>query len=128
MARENFARAGLADVIELRLGSALDTLPQLIAEGRTPFDFIFIDADKDNYPNYFTLVLNLSRPGTVIIADNTIRQGAVIEAAHADARVQGVRRFHELVAAESRVTATAVQTVGAKGYDGFTLVMVKDGV
>lgn len=126
VARQNIARAGLSDVVDIRVGSALDTLPQLIAGGAGPFDFIFIDADKDNYPSYFELALKLSRPGTLMLADNTIRQGAVIDSKDTDPRVQGVRRFHELVAAETRVTATAVQTVGGKGYDGFTMVVVKD--
>jgi predicted O-methyltransferase YrrM len=124
VARANFVRAGLADVIDLRIGAALDTLPQLVADGLGPFDFIFIDADKDNYPGYFEWALKLSRRGTLVIADNVIRQGAVIDAANSDPRVQGVRRFHELVAAEPRVSATALQTVGSKGYDGFTLLVV----
>lgn len=124
VARENIARAGLAEVVELRIGAALETLPQLAAEHRGPFDFIFIDADKANYPGYFTWALKLSRRGTVIVADNVVRKGAVIDAASSDPLVQGVRKFHELVAAEPRVSATAIQTVGSKGYDGFTLMMV----
>jgi len=103
---------------------ALETLPQLAAEGGAPFDFIFIDADKDNYPGYFEWALQLSRPGTIILADNVVRNGAVIDAASSDPRVQGVRRFHELVAADPRVSATTLQTVGDKGYDGFTLLVV----
>jgi predicted O-methyltransferase YrrM len=124
IARANIARAGLADVVELRVGAALETLPQLAAERRGPFDFIFIDADKNNYPGYFTWALKLSRRGTVIVADNVVRKGAVIDAASKDPLVQGVRSFHELVAAEPRVSATAIQTVGSKGYDGFTLMIV----
>jgi len=124
VARANIARAGLAEVVELRVGAALDILPQLAAERRGPFDFIFIDADKANYPGYFTWALKLSRRGTVIIADNVVRKGAVIDAASKDLNVQGVRRFHELVAAEPRVSATAIQTVGSKGHDGFTLMIV----
>ena len=124
VARTNIARAGLAEVVELRVGAALETLPQLAAERRGPFDFIFIDADKGNYPGYFTWALKLSRRGTVIVADNVVRKGAVIDAASSDPLVQGVRRFHQLVAAEPRVSATAIQTVGSKGYDGFTLMMV----
>src|SRR5436190_15482344 len=124
VARANISRAGLADVVELRVGAALETLPQLAAERRGPFDFIFIDADKANYPGYFTWALKLSRRGTVIVADNVVRKGAVIDAASKDPLVQGVRRFHELVATEPRVSATAIQTVGSKGYDGFTLMIV----
>ena len=124
VARTNIARAGLADAVELRVGAALETLPQLAAERRGPFDFIFIDADKANYPGYFTWALKLSRRGTVIVADNVVRKGAVIDAASSDPLVQCVRRFHQLVAAEPRVSATAIQTVGSKGYDGFTLMIV----
>ena len=124
VARANITRAGLVDVVEFRVGAALDTLPQLLAEGRGPFDFIFIDADKANYPGYFTWALKLSRRGTVIVADNVVRKGAVIDAASTDPLVQGVRRFHELVGAEPRVSATAIQTVGSKGYDGFAMALV----
>ena len=122
VARANIARAGLADVVEIRVGAALDTLPQLDA-GR-PFDLIFIDADKPNIPNYFTWALKLARVGTVIIVDNVVRKGTVIDAASDDANVQGVRRFTELVSRESRVTAATLQTVSSKGYDGFTTVVV----
>jgi len=121
VARANIARAGLAGVVDLRLGRALDTLPQLAAEGRGPFDLIFIDADKPSYPDYLTWGLKLSRRGSLIIADNVVRKGAVIDAASGDADVQGVRRFNELLAAEPRVSATAIQTVGSKGYDGFAI-------
>lgn len=124
VARANIARAGLAKVVELRVGRALETLPQLAAERRGPFDFIFIDADKENYAGYFAWALKLSRRGTLIIADNVVRKGAVIDAASSDPLVQGVRRFNELVAAERRVNATAIQTVGSKGYDGFALAVV----
>jgi hypothetical protein len=122
--RASIARAGLADVVELRVGRALETLPQLVAEHRAPFDFIFIDADKENYPGYFSWALTLSRRGTLIVADNVVRKGAVVDAASNDPNVQGVRRFLELLAAERRVNATAMQTVGSKGYDGFTLAVV----
>ena len=122
VARANVERAGLGDVVEVVLGSAHDTMPSL--DG--PFDFIFIDADKASYPEYFTYALKLSRPGTLIVADNVVRDGAVIDAESDDANVQGVRRFNELVAAESRVTATAMQTVGIKGYDGFALLLVTE--
>jgi predicted O-methyltransferase YrrM len=124
VARENIARAGLEKIVTVRLGAALATLKQLVAEKVAPFDFIFIDADKESYPDYFTWSLKLSRPGTCIIADNVVRNGAVIEPNHVDPRVQGVRRFNELLAAEPRVTATSLQTVGSKGYDGFTLALV----
>ena len=125
VARANIARAGLAGVVELRLGRAQETLPKLAAEKREPFDFIFIDADKTGYPEYFTWALKLSRPGAVIIADNVVRKGAIVDGSSSDADVQGVRRFYELVAREPRVSATAIQTVGSKGYDGFALAVVK---
>jgi len=122
VARANIARAGLASVVDVRVGRALDTLPQIAAEG--PFDLIFIDADKVGYPDYFPWAMKLSRPGSVIIADNVVRKGAVIDAGSSDADVQGVRRFYELLAAEPRVSSTAVQTVGSKGYDGFAMALV----
>jgi len=124
LARGNIARAGLADVVEIILGRAIDTLPQLAARGRGPFDLIFIDADKPSLPDYFTWSLKLSRPGSVIIIDNVIRHGAVIDAASTDPSVQGARRMNEMMAAEKRVTATAIQTVGSKGYDGFAIARV----
>lgn len=124
VARASIARAGLANVVELRLGQALDTLPQLAAEDRGPFDLIFIDADKPNNPDYFAWVLKLSRRGSLIIADNVVRNGTVLDHASGDPSVQGVRRFNELLAAEPRVSATAVQTVGSKGYDGFVIALV----
>ena len=124
VARANIARAGLAGVVELRLGPALETLPQLAAEGRGPFDLIFIDADKATYPDYFKWALKLSRRGSLIIADNIVRKGAVADAASSDPNVQGVRRFNELLAAEPRVSATAIQTVGSKGYDGLAFAIV----
>ncbi len=124
VARANIARAGLTNIVELRLGQALETLPKLVAEGLRPFDLIFIDADKPGYPNYFTWALKLSHRGSLIIADNVVRDGAVIEASSPDPNVQGIRRFNELLAAESRVAATAIQTVGSKGYDGFAIALV----
>jgi predicted O-methyltransferase YrrM len=124
VARANFARASLAEVVDLRLGPALETLPKLAQEGRDPFDLFFIDADKENLPEYFAWALELSRPGSLIIADNVVRNGAVIEADTSNSTVQGVRRFNEALAAEPRVTATVVQTVGVKGYDGFALALV----
>ncbi|WP_437665550.1 O-methyltransferase [Sorangium sp. So ce1182] len=124
VARANIARAGLADVVELRLGRALDTLPALAAEGRGPFDFIFIDADKPSNPDYFAWALKLSRRGSVIVVDNVVRKGAVADPESADPNVQGVHRLNKLLAAEPRVSATAVQTVGSKGYDGFAIALV----
>ncbi|MGB2667117.1 MAG: O-methyltransferase [Candidatus Acidiferrum sp.] len=124
VAQANVARAGLAEMVELRLGAALDTLPHVAAENRGPFDLIFIDANKSTMAQYFDWSLKLSRPGTMIIADNVIRSGAVVDSASKDADVQGVRRFNERVAAEPRVSATEIQTVGSKGYDGFALVLV----
>jgi predicted O-methyltransferase YrrM len=124
IARANFARAGLDDRIEIRLGAALETLPRLAAEGEGPFDFIFIDADRTNLADYFRWSLTLSRPGTLIVVDNVVRKGAVIDAGSDDPNIQGVRRFGELLKAETRVSATIVQTVGAKGYDGFALALV----
>jgi predicted O-methyltransferase YrrM len=124
IARANIARAGLSGVVEVRLGQAVDSLAQLSAERRGPFDLIFIDADKPSYPQYLDWSLRLSRPGTLIIADNVVRKGAIIEAESADPDVQGMRRFNELLAAERRVSATAIQTVGSKGHDGFALAVV----
>ena len=128
VARANFKRAGLADMIDLRLGKALDILPKLAAEKPAPFDFIFIDADKENIPDYFTWSLKLSRPGSMIIIDNVIRDGEVIDAKSRDPSVKGVRRFNEMLKAEKRVSATSIQTVGVKGYDGFTLALVTGDV
>lgn len=124
VARANVARADLAALVEFREGKALDVLPELAAEGLEPFDLVFIDADKENTEAYFRWALRLSRIGAAILVDNVIRQGKVAEAETDDARVEGMRRFFELLAAEPRVTATTIQTVGRKGYDGFTLAMV----
>jgi predicted O-methyltransferase YrrM len=126
VARENIGRAGLSGRVDQRLGAALDTLPKLDAEGAGPFDFVFIDADKENCAPYFAWAVRLSRPGSVIVVDNVIREGEVANAESTDVMVQGIRRFNEAVAAEPRVTATTVQTVGSKGYDGFTLIRVND--
>ncbi len=120
VARKNLGRAGLAEVVDVRVGAALDTLPRL--EG--PFDLAFIDADKQNNAEYFRWALKLSRPGSLIVVDNVVRDGAVIDARSRDAAVQGVRRLYELIATEPRVAATAVQTVGVKGYDGFAIALV----
>lgn len=127
VARANVARAGVADIVDVRLGRALDSLPQLVAEGAGPFDLAFIDADKPNIAEYFTWALRLTRPGSVIVVDNVVRNGAVIDAASNDVNVQGVRRFNELAAANRRVSTTVIQTVGSKGYDGFSLSVVLDG-
>jgi len=125
VARANIVRAGLEGIVELRLGKALDTLPQIAAEKNGPFDLIFIDADKQNIPRYFDWALRLSRSGTLIVVDNVVRGGAVVDAATEDTNVQGVRQFLDIVAREPRVSATAIQTVGLKGYDGFALALVK---
>jgi predicted O-methyltransferase YrrM len=124
VARANIARAGLAGVVEVRLGKALDTLPAIAAEKLEPFDVVFIDADKQNIPGYFTWALRLTRPGSLIVVDNVVRGGAVADADSTDPNVRGVRRFNELVAKETRVSATAIQTVGSKGHDGLAFVLV----
>ena len=124
VAQQNFSSAGLQEVVEVKVGNALETLPRLAADRRGPFDLIFIDADKQNIPAYFEWALKLSRPGTVIVVDNVVRDGAVIDADSSDESVQGVRRFIEQVAANRRVSGTAIQTVGIKGYDGFAIVRV----
>jgi predicted O-methyltransferase YrrM len=126
VARANLARAGIADRVELVLGRALETLPQLASDParRGPFDLIFIDADKVTTAEYFNWALRLSRIGSLIIVDNVVRDGNVIDPASRDTSVQGVRRFNEVLADEKRVTATAIQTVGSKGYDGFAIALV----
>ena len=124
VARANFARAGRSTAIDLRVGAALDLLPQLEREHAGPFNLIFVDADKVNLPDYFTWSVRLSRPGTLIVIDNVIREGEVVNAESADAAVQGVRRMNERIAKEPRVSATAIQTVGGKGYDGLAFVLV----
>ncbi len=124
VARKNIARAGLGDVVDLRVGPALDILPELHAEGTGPFDLTFIDADKENSPAYFSWALEHSRSGSLIVADNVVREGTLAEADSDDPKVQAQRRLHEMIAAEPRVSATTIQTVGGKGYDGFTLALV----
>jgi len=128
LARANIARAGLAELVELRVGPALETPPVLAAEAPDPFDLVFIDADKKSTPEYFEWALELTRPGSVIVTDNVIRDGALIDTGNQDPTVLGGRRFHELLAADrlgdARVSATTIQTVGSKGYDGFTLALV----
>jgi predicted O-methyltransferase YrrM len=124
IARANLARAGLDDVVDLRLGPALETLPQLARDKRGPFDLTFIDADKPNTPEYFSWALTLSRKGSLIVVDNVVREGAVADRASSDPGVQGMRRFFEQLGAERRVVATAIQTVGTKGYDGLAIALV----
>ena len=124
VARANLARAGLSDRVEVRLGPALDSLPTLAAEAKQPFDLVFIDADKENNPGYFAWALKLTRPGGLIIVDNVVRGGAVVDAASQDPNVLGIRRMYDIIAAEPRVSATAVQTVGSKGHDGFAIALV----
>lgn len=124
VARQNIRRAGLAKRVDQRLGLALETLPLLADEGAGPFDFVFIDADKESSAEYFEWALGLSRPGAAIVVDNVIRDGEVANAETTDERVQGIRRLNEALAREPRVSATTIQTVGSKGYDGFTLILV----
>ncbi|MET0404950.1 MAG: O-methyltransferase [Cystobacter sp.] len=124
VARANIARAGLSQGVEIRQGSALDVLPRLAEEGVGPFDLTFIDADKEHNAEYFEWALKLSRVGSLIVTDNVVRKGAVIDPSNSEASIEGVRRFYARVAAEKRVTATAIQTVGSKGYDGFSLARV----
>jgi predicted O-methyltransferase YrrM len=124
LARANIARAGLGEVVDVRLGPALEALPRIAAENRGPFDLVFIDADKPNTPQYFTWALKLSRVGSIIVVDNVIRNGEAANAGTTDPAVQGMRRFLEMAAAEPRVNATAIQTVSSKGYDGFSIALV----
>ncbi len=124
VAAASIAAAGLGDVVEVRVGPALDQLPQLEADGVGPFDLTFIDADKVHTPDYFAWALKHSHPGSLIIADNVIRDGRLAAADDDDPAIVAQRHFHELLAAESRVEATTIQTVGAKGYDGFSLIRV----
>jgi predicted O-methyltransferase YrrM len=124
VARASLARAGLGAVAEVRVGPAIDSLPQLLAEGCGPFDMVLIDADKASNAAYFDWALKLTRRGSLIVVDNVVRGGAVIDADSSDASVQGVRRLFDALAAEPRVSATAIQTVGSKGYDGLVLAVV----
>lgn len=122
LAAANLANAGLSERVEIRVGPALDTLPKLETEAAGPFDLAFIDADKPNNANYFAWALKLSRPGSLIIVDNVVRDGSVLDGA--DATAAGARALFEALAAEPRVTATAIQTVGSKGWDGFAIALV----
>jgi predicted O-methyltransferase YrrM len=126
LARANVSRAGLASLVEIRLGRAEDSLQQLVTQSHLPFDLIFIDADKTGYAEYLKWSLKLARPGTLIIADNVVRKGAVADPASTDDNVQGIRKFNQLLAAEKRVTTTVIQTVGSKGYDGLALILVTE--
>lgn len=124
VARSNIARANLADRVEVRLGRALVSLSKLAEESISPFDMFFIDADKKNIPDYFAWCVRLSRPGSVIVVDNVVRDGAVIDPQVQEPGIQGIRRFFEMAAAEPRVTGTALQTVGIKGHDGLAIFRV----
>ena len=126
VARENIAEAGLSDLVELRVGPALETLPKLEAEGAGPFDLVFIDADKVNTPEYFAWALDHTRPGALIVADNVVRDGTLAEADSDEPTTVAQRRLHEQLAGDPRVSATTIQTVGVKGYDGFTLGLVAE--
>jgi predicted O-methyltransferase YrrM len=125
VARANIARAGFGEMVELRLGKANDTLPSLAAE--PPFDLIFIDADKEGTPGYFQWAVKLARQGALIVVDNVVREGAILDASGTDSSVQGMRRFFELAATDPRVSGTALQTVGAKGHDGLAILLVTAG-
>jgi len=125
LARANLGRAGLSEKVEIRVGPALETLSALEAEGGAPFDLVFIDADKPSNPAYLAWTLRLSRRGALVIADNVVRGGAVVDAASDDPRVQGVRRFFDALGSDPRVDATALQTVGHKGWDGLAIALVR---
>jgi predicted O-methyltransferase YrrM len=124
VAAANIEQAGLGDVVDLRVGPALDTLPELAAENVGPLDLTFIDADKEHSPDYFVWALDRSRPGGLIVADNVVRAGELADEQSADPKIRAQRRLHEMLAAESRVSATTIQTVGGKGYDGFAIALV----
>lgn len=124
VARANLERAGLAGVVDLREGPALDVLPVLVEDGSGPFDFVFLDADKPNNLVYLEWALRLAGPGALIVADNVVREGAVADPASDDPSALGARRFLEMVAAEPRLEGTALQTIGSKGHDGFALALV----
>lgn len=124
VARENLKRAGFAEAADVRVGSALELLPALAREERAPFDFVFIDADKQNVPAYFDWAVKLSAKGTVIVVDNTVRKGAVADPSSTDVNVKGVQGLHDRLRRLPGIDATTIQTVGSKGYDGFTLAIV----
>jgi predicted O-methyltransferase YrrM len=125
VARTNFERAGLGGLVEIRVGPALESLPGLEEEGVGPFDLVFIDADKVNTPSYFSWSIERTRPGGLIVADNVVRDGRLVDEADEDPAIPAQRRFHEMLASEQRVQATTIQTVGGKGYDGFAIALVK---
>jgi predicted O-methyltransferase YrrM len=126
VARRNIARAGLAARVDIRLGAALETLPRLAAERAGPFDLVFIDADKENNAPYIEWAVKLGRPGTLIIVDNVVRDGAVLDAGSQSAMIQGTRRAYEFLGSHPGLESTAIQTVGCKGYDGYVIALVKD--
>jgi predicted O-methyltransferase YrrM len=126
VAKSNIQRAGLSNRVEIRVGAALDSLHQIEKEGFAPFDFIFIDADKPNNPGYLESAIKLSRPGTLIIVDNVVRDGEVFDASSSDPAIQGTRKMFELMSRDPRLSSTALQTVGSKGYDGFAMAIVTD--
>jgi caffeoyl-CoA O-methyltransferase len=128
VAQKNFKRAALHDIIDLRVGAALDVLPIIANEIADPFDMIFIDADKENYVEYFEWAVKLGRPGTLIVADNVVRKGEVLDPASTDTRVQGAQRFNAALAATDNVTAAIIQTVGAKGHDGMALSIIRGSI
>ncbi len=127
VARDNIVAAGLADRVEVRIGRAIDSLAAMVAAGERPFDLVFIDADKENSVAYLHAAIAMARPGTAIIVDNVVREGGILDSHHPDPRVQGTRALFEAVAAEPRLSATAIQTVGAKKWDGFLLAIVGEG-
>ena len=124
VAAKNIERANLTNIVDIKVGKAIDTLAELVEEDSSPFDFIFIDADKPSNPDYLQWSLRLSRPGTVIVGDNVVRDGEVANSDSLDPKVRGVRRFCELISEEPRLSSTAIQTVGSKGYDGFAIAIV----
>lgn len=124
VARKNLDRAGLQDLVEVRLGSAVESMEKLMQAGERPFDFVFIDADKPGYPTYLRLALKMCRAGSLIVADNVIRKGAIVDSDSEDESVQAVQVFLAQLAAETDLMTTAIQMVGSKGYDGFTIALV----
>ncbi len=125
VARRSIDRAGVGELVEIRVGPALEALPALAAEGAGPFDLVFIDADKANTPHYFAWALDHARPGSLIVADNVVRDGSLADAADPDPATKAQRQLHETLATDPRVNATTIQTVGAKGYDGLTIALVE---
>jgi predicted O-methyltransferase YrrM len=126
VAKSNIQRAGLSDRVDIRVGAALESLPEIEKEGLAPFDFIFIDADKPNNPGYLEWAIKLSRTGTIIIVDNVVRDGEVADASSSDPTILGTRKMFELMSRHARLSSTTLQTVGSKGYDGFALAIVMD--